>query len=237
MKEYEFLKPLSDKIHKANSAIPQAEKDIAEAKASEEKFLSLFTPPYGKYILFGVLCLAALLFDFFVNEQTLGWLGRMAKLPVEIFAAIFMIIDACIAVLAAGLLADDIIDKTKHKKIWRSVLWGLGVVKIILFLVYVTIKQDGFGDTNWYWPGLQIIFVALIYIILDNAGSGLYYILGKFWHLVKQQIWYDNPEELRNDIAISFRKLNEKIKDLNNQGSQITKDEVYNHFQLNEVKQ
>lgn len=236
MDHLDFLKPIADKINSIDSKIDQARLDQENAKTSESKFLKLFTTPYGKYILYGILCLVALLFDFFVNKTTLIWLDRLTGLPVEVFAIIFLVIDGCVAVLAAGLLAKDYIEKTKQRNMWRPVLWGLGIVKIVLFVVFVSLVQKGSGNIDWVMTGIQILFVALIYIILDNSGSGLYFLLGKLWHLFIQQIWIDTPEDLKRKKQLLFRKLDESIKKLNSEKLSVDKDEVYKHFGLREVK-
>jgi hypothetical protein len=169
------------KIKKLFADIPIHLEKREKFETEKNNFLSIFVVDERKYLLYGLLCILALFFDFWVSKVTMKPLSKIPNIKPEVLALIFNFIDALIAILASGLLATGALAIVKAKSRWRIMLWSLCTIKIILFIATTTIKLN--GKISWLPMLLMVALVILVYTILDFAGGGLYYVLGsiKFW--------------------------------------------------------
>ncbi|ROL58728.1 hypothetical protein D9V86_11655, partial [Bacteroidetes/Chlorobi group bacterium ChocPot_Mid] len=221
-----------DKINKAAEEYNEKVDKVKEINHKKSVFLgTLEGDNFAKLSFFGTLCFAALLFDYFVNSRTLIWIPHAlgTSVSVYVFAFIFSIFDGIIAVLASGLFAKNMIGFVNQRRIWLSLLWSLGAIKAILFVVFIKFElKDSFAGSN-LMIFIQLCFIALIYAILHFAGKGIYYSLKTLSYGFLIYIWHDPNEK---------KKKNRKgVIDLDNKISlyKFNKNEVYNHFQINIV--
>jgi hypothetical protein len=198
----------------------------------KKKIVFLGTINQSKSLLtvFGVLCFAALIFDYFVNSRTLLWLPNAlgtSRKTVYLFALIFSILDGGIAILASGTFARDIIAKIAMQKLWRKVLWSMAGLKIILFVIFIFITHH-IVELSIIWVLLQVCFIVLIYVILHLAGEGIYYSLKSFGFWFQKDIWFDlngkKKEYVRN--IMKLKKLIIKYKN--------DKNAVFSYYKIYE---
>jgi len=220
--ERKHLLIFADKISNMSAMIPELEKKLADVLERRKGFDNLISSKSQKLISFGVLCLLALAFDYVVSNSTMAPLARYIGIKIFILALIFNVFDAIVAILASGVTAKRVIDTKNLKKIWRPVLWLLFIIKSSLFIAFA-LK----GHSNVLEIILMLALAFLVYIILDFAGEGLYFIFGKIKYWFLMEIWNKKPDDVRKQIQRQCRKLSNEIKDFG-----YDEDEVYKELDV-----
>ena len=187
------LQVIVDNIFSLKNKLDNANRYLNEFNKKYNDFVQVFQENKGGYLVQGIICLAVLIFDFWVSENSLLYLAQILRIKVEFLAILFSFLDGGIAILASGGLAGtNLILRKKMQKTWRPVLIVLAVVKIILFSIliytsYYMVDVDGrviFQLGTWDMLKIlvpQIFFVAVIYFVLGKAGFGLWYIVGTLY--------------------------------------------------------
>ena len=195
--QFGILKPLVEKIIKVKNQIPILQETFNEIERKKLEFMSDINK---EHIYFAFLCILALIFDFILSRITMKPLVKSTNMEPEVFALIFNLMDAFIAILASGILANDLLGKFKHKKIWIPVLWVLCLIKITLFV--------GFAFSSMKLIGILfiVLLVLLVYAILHFAGGGLYFLFGKI-KFAFLEIWHDSPIQKKQELQKLERQL------------------------------
>ncbi len=231
--EFLHLSGYVDKIKKLKTKLEESKSKKLVFEKKHSDFLSLFSEPKGKLILYGVLCVMALLFDFLISTQTMGWIYILAKkrLPVELIALIFTCFDGGLAILVGGAYARNHVAKIIERKKWRTILWGLGIIKIALFITMVKIISPGSYSGSNLMMLFMVLFTGGVYVILDYMGTGLLFLLGSFRHFLETEIFNDSPETVEKKLKTAFSYFNDRIIEF-----KFDKKEVYTYYDLEEVK-
>jgi len=220
--QIEHLEPLANKISKIRSYIPRATEAVQKLKEDKLKFFGAFQGQLGKYAVEGVICFLVLLFDFWVSSKSLHFLAQLVRIHVGFIAFIFSILDGGVAILASGGFAINVIDQIKFKKMWRPILWGLAVIKIVLFTFLVvnsSIIIDPITNQTVYGIGSKEVitnilpqagFIILVYAVLHFAGFGLWYVVGNIIYACREFL-ISKPEHLRTKEGELYKKLNSEI--------------------------
>jgi hypothetical protein len=224
-KQRSELENIKSDILKLENNLINSEKHQKKYEDKLSDFNKLFEENKGFYIVQGLICIAVLIFDFFVSTNTLQYLAQILKISVEFLAVIFSLLDGGIAILASGGLAgtNTVIQK-KMRRTWRPVLFLLGFVKIVLFgvLIYntyyiVVADQVMFELSSFDLLRIvvtQIIFILIIYAVLTKAGFGLWYLCGGFYYSIWKFL-LSEPDYLKAKLKeelIDFRTTCENYK-------------------------
>lgn len=184
----------------------------------KQNFEDFFTDKLGLYVVFGIISIAVLFFDFWVTRQAIEYLAELVYISKDLLAFLIMIIDAGLAIIASGGLAgSDYHKQQKMKKIARPILYLLGLVKIILYVIlvynsYLVLSPDGtkiFTLTTWEFIRVvapQVIFLLIIYSVLSFAGIGLFYLCGLLYYGLYLSL-LNNPETYEKKIKAGFDKF------------------------------
>lgn len=217
------------KITKLKNKIDEGERIFKNIDLKEKEFLASAPKPHGKFFLYGLLCAAAIIFDYVITFKTTALFDEF--LPPSLLAFILSFIDLSVATLQAGTFSKTTAGKTIAKKQWRPILWGLGLIKILLFIILVYfIQPDEFElSTNWLLTIIELLLLVLVYVIFDFAGEGIYYIFNKFKFLFLKNIWYDDkePDKVARKIKEAFYKFDLEISQNGH-----NKDDIYSFFNL-----
>lgn len=205
-RQYELFRLLANKIIKLKHKLPKVESVYFEIIKRKNLFLM---DVKKEHVYFAILCVLALIFDFFLSKVTMRPLARISRLRPEIIALIFNFMDAIVAILASGVLVrdfKDLIAIRTQKRIWLSILWAFCSIKIVLFL-FTAISQ-GIKPISTI---LIIFLVLLVYSILHFGGSGLYYLFNtiKFGFL---ETWHDNPEKIKHELKKKNQKFSQEVQ-------------------------
>jgi len=220
--ERKHLLTFADKITNMSARIPELEKKLEDVLERKKGFDNLINIKSQKVIAFGVLCLMALAFDYFVSINTMAPLAKIIHIKTFILALIFNVFDAIVAILASGVTAKRVIETKNMKKLWRPILWLLFIIKSSLFIIFAVM-----GHTKAIGIIIMVALAFLVYITLDFAGEGLYFIFGKlkYWFLI--EIWNKKPDDVRKQIQRQCRKLSNEIKDFG-----YDEDEIYRELDV-----
>jgi len=194
------LDTLAKKIRKQDQRRKRIREEIQKIEQEQQRVNASFSPMAG-YILMGIACLSALAFDFFITTTTIGWLGEMISpdpswhvYVIMLLAFVIMLVDATIATLASGRTAIAAVQARLHQKVWKSVLWGLAVLKIVVYIAYVYFNESSrqvAPSANFYaLTVLEILLrsalLGMIYYVLDHGGAGLLFLLQESKVLIKR---------------------------------------------------
>lgn len=217
---YSYFTAQAKEIENKHNDLEKLKEVHKKIDKQEEETFRPFTPEEIKKLTWlGVLCVAALVFDFLVNSRTMGWMpDNLYPVPVAIYALVFTFFDAIIASMQAGVFVTiqlakyasketnekvsigDVIESNnsfkKAKNTWRPVLWGLAAIKIVLFLS--TLEASSVSSNLVVF--IMLAFIIIIYAILDMAGAGIYIIFNKVKFYILRDIWHINPETFENSI-------------------------------------
>jgi len=187
------LQVIAENILSIKNKLESAKHYLDEYKKKYDEFVEVFQENKGAYLVQGIICIAVLIFDFWVSEKSLLYLAQILRIKVEFIAILFSLLDGGIAILASGGLAGTNLNIRKNmQRTWRPVLVVLAVVKIILFSIliytsYYMVDVDGrviFQLGTWDMIKIlvpQIFFVAVVYFVLGKAGFGLWYVVGRMY--------------------------------------------------------
>ncbi len=226
---YDHFKSEANKLNKLHLQYDNMQIKFAELNAKKKNFYSTIATRESKFTWMGMLCLAALGFDFIINSATLHWMPEMlgVNIPVQVFALIFLIIDAVIAALQAGAFENDAIEKAKAKRKWRAILWTLAGLKSALFIIFTHIVKVGEFEGTIVMTVIQIAFLILIYAILDKAGEGVYYLVQWTKFKMMEEILYVKPEVISNQANKIYSAIESKCPQFN-----LNYDEFLRYFGL-----
>lgn len=199
------------KLRKLHSKYDDAIKKHNNLNIKRQNFNEIIGSKIDKYLVLGTLCFFAIVFDFFVNSKTLYWMPKLidTKAPVVFFAFIFSVFDIGIAMFQSGVFANnDPVSIEKAKKTWRPILWALAGLKMVLFIVFTFVVTNNGSNTTLIETGLWIIFIGVVYTILDKSGEGIYYLSKWLYFKFLEEIWYENP----NNIRLKGNNLYQKVK-------------------------
>ena len=171
----ESIRNLNDKKEKAI----QYENEFVE---SNNKFHRQFEGNLDRYIISGILCIAVLIFDFWVSERSLHYLAYYLGIKVQFIAILFTLIDAGLAILANGSFGANSWNLEISKKRWRAVLIILGIIKLVLFVMMVVFDDPSnqFTLSSILEKNIitQALFITVVYSVLTYAGFGLWFLIG-----------------------------------------------------------
>lgn len=209
------LQEISDKIHKKYEKLLKARKAKENYETRKKNFYELFSEKKATYLVSGIACTLVLVFDYFVSHETLQYLARIIRIQSSVLALIFTLLDAALASLASGGLAgNNTYKKELQRKIFRPILLGLGILKLILFGLfvhdsYLTIDALGnriFPLTTWEFLRVilpQTLFIFIVYSVLTFAGLGLFYLVGGIYFFISGFL-LENPEDIEKHIRELF---------------------------------
>lgn len=231
------LQIIADKITSIKSNLDSARHYLTEFNKKYNDFFEVFQEHKGTYLVQGIICLAVLLFDFWVSEKSLWYLFQIIRVKVEYLAILFSLIDGGIAILAIGGLAGtNLILRKKMQKTWRPVLIILAIIKVILFFIliynyYIHVDENGkvlfelgsLGMIKTILP--QVFFIAIIYFVLGKAGFGLWYVIGTFY--------FGTWKFLLASPIQEETKLNEQINDFKTTSENFGLDVIQTAKQFN----
>lgn len=191
----ETIDVLAADIRRVSVKIEKAQAWHEKYSSSKLRFDSHFGESAGKFAAFGLLCIAAMVFDFYVNSRTMGVFARLLHTSTATLAVILTLVDGFLAIQASGLLErrSDVL-KDRSMKTWVFVLWAVAFVKILIFVTfifkYTTLTVDGaqtaMMDALIIIVLPQAIFTLIIYSILHFAGAGLWYYYGNIWFSIRR---------------------------------------------------
>ena len=188
-------------------------------------FQKIFSENKSIYIIQGIICIAALVFDFWVTSTSIEYLTNVINVNSVYLAVLFSIIDAGVAILASGKLSgDDPLKVKKYKRLFRPVLVILGIVKAILFVSLIISQEESTytGIVSIFANSailqaviIQFVFIATVYFILGIASIGLWFIFGRlyfqFWKflLASPYIYENKIIKKQNDLkaAAQYHKI------------------------------
>lgn len=179
-----------------------------------------------KLAMNGFLALAALALDFIINKEALLFLQYIFSVKVAIFALIFLVLDAFLAVQKSGVAARSAIEHEQLTSRFRPILWSVGLLKITLFLTFIFVAESGVYEHDLLFAVILIFFILLVYTTLDKAGDGLFY----FFTTVKlalKEFWVGDPEQLKSKVVDSKNTLDALLA-----RDKIEKIEVYREYNL-----
>ena len=222
------LQQMAEEISNKRHKLQDAKFHMSRFQVKFDDFMEVFHEKKANYLIQGLLCLAALLFDFLVSEKSLGYLAQIIRMPVGLIALLFSILDAGLAILASGGLAgSNFVKKKKHVRMWRPILFVLAAIKIALFIMLIWTSYNIVDANGKLIQSLttmdyvriilpQVLFIAAIYVVLAKAGFGLYYLVGNSYFAIKKFLITDVNKlesEIKNNCTefkslCDFYKLN-----------------------------
>lgn len=193
----ETIDVLAADIRRVSVKIEKAEAWHEKYSSSKLRFDSHFGESAGKYAVLGLLCVAAMIFDFMVNSRTMAAFGKLLHTNTSVLASILTVLDGFLAIQASGLLdrRSEVL-KERGRKLWLVVLWIVAAVKIVLFITFwlkfahVTVGAQELPK-NILNALPNVIFTVVIYAIFHFAGAGLWYIYGNVWYAALRMFGYD----------------------------------------------
>ncbi len=225
--EYKQLSPIARKIDALSKLLPKILDAETAFNDKRKKFFTQDNFP-GKpvmYIILGFMGFAVLVFDIIIGVHTLSPLARYLGVPVLIFSVLFAVIDTLVAILASGILVSSPSGKFKFKKIFRTVLKLLGVIKLGLFLGFMI------GHSNIDIPSIVMnsLFIIVIYTLFHFAGAGLLYIFGLVVYSVRAFFMMDS---YKHKVAIDkfCKKFVQRCKDIS-----VDIDTAYQEFKITKI--
>ena len=150
-----------------------------EPRPNEDRFL----------VVAAIVSIGALVFDWWVSSTTLESFAVQFGLPPWLLATVVSIIDAGIAVLASGYLAEGELRRKRHQKLGLSWMGLMGLVKLIALFFYLQDQYSGRFALNTIPWGiwlqvllLQVLLILVVYALLKIFGSGLWYLFALIRH-------------------------------------------------------
>ena len=232
----ETIDVLVEDIRKTTLKIDKAETWQGKFNQAKAQFDHHFGESSGKYAVLGLLCVAAMVFDFMVNSRTMASFGKLLATKTAVLATMLTILDGFLAIQASGLLdrRSEIL-KGRSSKLWLWVLWTIAGVKIILFLLFyqmqATLWVNGQIMPKVMLPALPIVaFTLVIYAIFHFAGAGLWYVYGNIWYTARR-LFGPDLLKLRSDL----RKYESELKS-HCQNTGVSLEEVERQYSISVVK-
>jgi hypothetical protein len=129
-------------------------------------------------VVAAIVSIGALVLDWWVSSTTLESFAVQFGLPPWLLATVVSIIDAGVAVLASGYLAEGELRRELHQKLGLLVMGFLGVSKLIALFFYLQDQYSGrFALNTLPWGiWLQVLLILVVYALLKIFGAGLWYL-------------------------------------------------------------
>ena len=132
------LQVIADNIFSLKDKLDNAKLYQNKYDDGYKDFAEVFSEKKGGYLVQGIICLAVLIFDFWVSEKSLLYLSQILIIKVEFIAILFSLLDGGIAILASGgLSGTNLVLRKRLQRTWRPVLIVLAIAKIILFTILI----------------------------------------------------------------------------------------------------
>lgn len=218
---YDHFKSEANKLNKLHLQYNDMQIKFAELGKIKNSYYMKNEGNLSDLKLKGGLCLIALLIDLVINNAAFDWISTFYNTPVFISAIAIMIIDTLLATAKAGTFAKTEIGKDTAKKIWRIVMWGFGIMKIVAVIAYIQVVKFGEIDGSAILLGVQIFFIVFVYTILDLAGEGIYHIFQWIKFSFLENIWYENPNIIITKINKSYSNVKQKCIKYKNDYSEL----------------
>jgi len=199
---------LLNEIRNTQEKLKRAELKKAAVSIDKAAFQSFFESHPGRYVMYGLLCVTVMVFDFIVNGRTMVWLARMLQTGPAFIATILTLVDGFLAIQASGIFdVKNPILMERSKRKWQIILWSLAFVKMIAYVVFVVMRSQivnadtgqavstGYGKVAMMAIP-QLIFIIVIYSLLHICGSGLWYFIGSGWYGIRS-LQSGDPSSLR----------------------------------------
>ncbi len=131
-----------------------------------------------------IVSIGALVLDWWVSSTTLESFAVQFGLPPWLLATVVSLIDAGIAVLASGYLAEGELRRKRHQKLGLLVMGFLGLGKLIALFFYLQDQYSGRFALNTIPWGiwLQVLLILVVYALLKIFGAGLWYLFAYIRH-------------------------------------------------------
>jgi hypothetical protein len=125
-----------------------------------------------------IVSIGALVLDWWVSSTTLESFAVQFGLPPWLLATVVSLIDAGVAVLASGYLAEGELRRERHQKLGLLVMGFLGLGKLITLFFYLQDQYSGKFALNTIPLGiwLQVLLILVVYALLKIFGAGLWYL-------------------------------------------------------------
>ena len=135
-------------------------------------------------VVAAIVSIGALVLDWWVSSTTLEAFAVQFGLPPWLLATVVSIIDAGVAVLASGYLAEGELRRERHQKLGLLVMGFLGLGKLIALFFYLQDQYSGkFGLNTIPWGiWLQVLLIFVVYALLKIFGAGLWYLFALIRH-------------------------------------------------------
>jgi hypothetical protein len=135
-------------------------------------------------VVAAVVSIGALVLDWWVSSTTLESFAVQFGLPPWLLATVVSIIDAGVAVLASGCLAEGELRRERHQKLGLLVMGFLGLGKLIALFFYLQDQYSGRFALNTIPLGiwLQVLLILVVYALLKIFGAGLWYLFALIRH-------------------------------------------------------
>jgi hypothetical protein len=135
-------------------------------------------------VVAAIVSIGALVLDWWVSSTTLESFAVQFGLPPWLLATVVSIIDAGVAVLASGYLAEGELHRERHQKLGLLVMGFLGLGKLIALFFYLQDQYSGRFALNTIPWGiwLQVLLILVVYALLKTFGAGLWYLFALIRH-------------------------------------------------------
>lgn len=135
-------------------------------------------------VVAAIVSIGALVLDWWVSSTTLESFAVQFGLPPWLLATVVSIIDAGVAVLASGYLAEGELRRERHQKLGLLVMGFLGLSKLIALFFYLQDQYSGRFALNTIPWGiwLQVLLILVVYALLKIFGAGLWYLFALIRH-------------------------------------------------------
>jgi hypothetical protein len=154
-------------------------------------------------VVAAVVSIGALVLDWWVSSTTLESFAVQFGLPPWLLATVVSIIDAGVAVLASGYLAEGELRRERHQKLGLLVMGFLGLGKLIALFFYLQDQYSGRFALNTIPWGiwLQVLLILVVYALLKIFGAGLWYLFALIRHWLPLVL-----SETKEDIELKHKK-------------------------------
>jgi hypothetical protein len=154
-------------------------------------------------VVAAIVSTGALVLDWWVSSTTLESFAVQFGLPPWLLATVVSIIDAGIAVLASGYLAEGELRRERHQKLGLLVMGFLGLGKLIALFFYLQDQHSGRFALNTIPLGiwLQVLLILVVYVLLKIFGAGLWYLFALIRHWLPLVL-----SETKEDIELKHKE-------------------------------
>jgi hypothetical protein len=172
-------------------------------------------------VVAAIVSIGALVLDWWVSSTTLESFAVQFGLPPWLLATVVSIIDAGVAVLASGCLAEGELRRERHQKLGLLVMGFLGLGKLIALFFYLQDQYSGRLALNTIPLGiwLQVLLILVVYALLKIFGAGLWYLFALIRH------WFPLVlSETKEYIELKHKKYLDILR------SMFSNDEEYQRY-------